>query len=59
MALMFVMVEQALGAFSLPFVANDDLLKDLQKHGMLQSFLDDVDKLYTEFRDMQSAVRPN
>ena len=50
MALMFVMVEQAPGAFSLRSVANDDLLDDLQKQGTLQSFLEDVDKLYTEFR---------
>ena len=63
MALPFVMVEQAPGAFSLRFVANDDLLENFQKHGMLQSFHDDIDKLYTEFREgfanTQSAVRPN
>lgn len=51
MALMFVMVEQAPGAFRLRFVTNDDLLEDLQKHGVLQGFLEDVDKLYTEFRE--------
>lgn len=62
MALMFVMVEQAPGAFSLRFVANDDLLEDLQKQGVLGSFLEDVDKLYAEFRerfaDPTRAERP-
>jgi len=45
MALMFVMVEQAPGAFSLRFVSNDELIEDLRSHNMLESFLDDVDRL--------------
>jgi hypothetical protein len=44
MALMFVLVEQAPGAFSLRFVSNDELLEELQSQGTLQSFLDDVDR---------------
>lgn len=63
MALMFVMIEQAPGAFSLRFVSNDDLLEDLKNQNMLQSFLDDVDRLYSDFRkkfsNTQSAQRPN
>ena len=62
MALMFVRVEQAPGAFSLRFVSNDDLLRDLQSQNMLQSFLDDVDRLYTDFckrfSNTRSAERP-
>lgn len=50
MALMFMMVEQAPGAFSLRFISNDDLLEDLKSQNMLQSFLDDVDGLYADFR---------
>jgi len=57
MALMFVMVEQAPGAFSLRFVSNDELIKDLQSHNMLESFLDDVDRLYADFRKRFSDIR--
>ena len=63
MALMFVMVEQAPGAFSLRFVSNDDLLENLKSQNMLQTFLDDVDHLYADFRrkfsNISSAKRPN
>jgi hypothetical protein len=63
MALMFVLVEQAPGAFRLRFVTNDDLLEDLQKQGGLQSFLEEVDKLYAEFRkrlvNKPTAGQPN
>ena len=63
MALMFVMVEQAPGAFGLRFVSNDDLLEDLKSQNMLQSFLDDVDRLYADFRkrfsDTRSTERSN
>lgn len=63
MALMFVMVEQAPGAFSLRFVSNDDLLEDLQSQNMLQSFLNDLDRLYADFRkrfsDTRSTERSN
>jgi len=50
MALMFVLVEQAPGAFRLRFVSNDELLEELQSLGTLQRFLDDVDRLYSDFR---------
>jgi isopentenyl phosphate kinase len=47
---MFVLVEQSPGAFTLRFVANDELIEDLSKQGALQVFLDDVDGLYADFR---------
>jgi hypothetical protein len=50
-ALMFMMVEKSPGAFQLRFVSNDDLLHDLQEQGALQTFLDDADLLYAEFRE--------
>jgi len=63
MALMFVMVEQAPGAFSLRFVSNDDLLEDLQSQNMLQSFFENVDRLYSDFRkrfpNTQGLAQPN
>lgn len=63
MALMFVMVERAPGAFTLRFVSNDDLLQHLQQQRMLPDFLNDVDRLYSDFRkrmeDTLSAARPN
>ncbi len=63
MALMFVMVEHAPGAFRLRLVTNDDLLEDLKKQGALQSFVEDADQLYAEFhnrfKNAQPAKRPN
>ena len=63
MALMFVMVEQAPGAFGLRFVSNDDLLEDLKRQNMLQTFLDDADRLYSDFRkkfsNTPNTERPN
>ncbi len=50
MAVMFVMVEAASGAFRLRLVSNDDLIGDLKAQGALEGFLADVDRLYAEFR---------
>ncbi len=50
MALMFVMVEAAPGAFRTRLVTNDDLIRDLMAQGALETFLSDVDQLYAEFR---------
>jgi hypothetical protein len=62
-ALMFVLVEQSPGAFTLRFVANDELIEDLSKQGALQVFLDDVDRLYADFRkrfpDAPIMTRPD
>ena len=61
--LMFVLAEQSPGAFTLRFVANDELIEDLQKQGALQVFLDDVDRLYADFRkrfqDAPVVPKPN
>ena len=48
---MFVMDEESPGAFQLRFVSNDGLRKDLQEQGALQTFLDDADQLYADFRE--------
>jgi len=50
MAVMFVMVEAASGAFRLRLVSNDDLIGDLKAQGALERFLAEVDQLYAEFR---------
>ena len=61
--LMFVMVEQATGAFTLRSVCNEDVLTDLRAQGALDAFLTDVDALYAEFRkrfeDVKTRERPN
>jgi hypothetical protein len=61
--LMFVMVEQATGTFTLRCVSNDTLIDDLRKQGTLDTFLADADELYREFRqrfeDAKTRERPN
>jgi hypothetical protein len=61
--LMFVMVEKGLGAFSLRFVCNEDVLTDLRAQGALDTLLTDVVELYVEFRkrfeDTKTRERPN
>ena len=61
--LMFVMVEKGLGAFSLRFVCNEDVLTDLRAQGALDTFLTEVDELYVEFRkryeDTKTREHPN
>jgi len=47
---MFVMVEQATGAFTLRCVSNDTVIDELRKQGALETFLADADDLYREFR---------
>jgi hypothetical protein len=60
---MFVMVEKGLGAFSLRFVCNEDVLTDLRAQGALDTFLTHVDELYAEFRkrfeDTKTREHPN
>jgi hypothetical protein len=54
---------RGLGAFSLRFVSNEDVLTDLRAQGALDTFLTDVDELYVEFRkrfeDAKTRERPN
>jgi hypothetical protein len=58
--LMFEMVEQATGAFTLRCVSNDTVIDDLRKQGALDTFLADADELYREFRKrFETRERPN
>jgi hypothetical protein len=59
--LTFAMVENSPGAFSLRFVSNDELIEDLRAQGSLETFLDEVDQLYVDFRKRLSnnPRRPN
>ena len=61
--MMFVMVEQAPGAYRLRFVQNEELLKELRQNSVLQEFLKDADELYADFRsridNAEGSKRPN
>jgi hypothetical protein len=50
MALMFVLVENAPGAFTLRLVENNEVLDALRSQGALQTSLNDLDELYANFR---------
>jgi hypothetical protein len=49
-ALIFSMVEKSPGAFVLRFVSNDDLIEDSRRQAALETFLNDADQLYADFR---------
>jgi hypothetical protein len=55
MAVMFVLVEQTPGAFKLRLVQNNEVLDALRSQGALQTFLNDVDELYANFRSQFQA----
>jgi hypothetical protein len=61
--LMFAMREQSPGAFRLRVVTNDSVIDDIRAQGSLQSFLDEVDQLYADFRERfappDQSSRPN
>jgi hypothetical protein len=61
--LQFVLVEKSAGAFTLRFVTNQELLDQLREQGSLQSFLEDADHLYADFRKQfatpAASKRPN
>jgi hypothetical protein len=63
MAVMFVLVEQTPGAFKLRLVQNNEVLDALSSQGALQTFLNDVDELYANFRSQfqapQNPSRPH
>jgi hypothetical protein len=63
MAVMFVLVEQTPGAFKLRLVQNNEVLDALSSQGALQTFLNDVDELYANFRShcqtLQDSSRPH
>ena len=48
--LSFVMVPKASGTFILRCVVNEDVIGDLQQQNVLDTFLTDIDELYTEFK---------
>jgi hypothetical protein len=61
--LKFVMMEVAPGTFQMRFVSNDDLIRDIQAQGGLETFLADADELYADFRSRFATAsvphRPN
>jgi hypothetical protein len=63
MAVMFVLVEKAPGAFTLRLVQNNEVLNAIRSQGALQTFLNDVDELYANFRShcqtLQNPSRPH
>jgi hypothetical protein len=63
MALMFVLVEQAPGAFTLRLVENNEVINVIRSQGALQTFLNDVDELCANFRSqcqtLQNPSRPH
>lgn len=50
-AFMFTLVERSPGAFQLRFVCNEDLIRDLRAQGGLDSFSEDAERLFRDFRD--------
>jgi hypothetical protein len=63
MAVMFVLVEKAPGAFTLRLVQNNEVLNSIRSQGALEIFLNDVDELYANFRSQfqapQNPSRPH
>ncbi|HET9184467.1 MAG TPA: hypothetical protein VFP59_20285 [Candidatus Angelobacter sp.] len=60
MAVSFVLVEQAPGAFGLRLVVNDEVLSAIRSQGGLESFLQNVDELYAQFRSLfQNPDKPS
>jgi hypothetical protein len=59
MAVMFVLVEKAPGAFTLRLVQNNEILNALRSQGALQTFLNDMDDLYANFRSQQPLQNPS
>jgi hypothetical protein len=47
---MFVMVENAPGAFTLRLVSDEDVIGDIRQQGALDTFLADINELYADFR---------
>ena len=57
-ALMFTMVERSPGAFTLRFICNEDLIRDLRAQGALETFLDDAEALFRDFRSRLEKTLP-
>ena len=50
MAMMFVLVKKTPGAFTLRLVQNEEVISALHSQGAVQTFLDDADQLYADWR---------
>jgi hypothetical protein len=50
MAVMFVLVEKTPNAFTLRLVQNDEVINALRSQGTIQTFLNDADELYADWR---------
>lgn len=60
MAVMFVLVEQAPGAFKLRLVTNNEVLEAIRSQGGLETFLENTDELYADFRNrFQNTADPS
>jgi hypothetical protein len=60
MAVMFVLVEKAPGAFTMRLVQNNAVLSTISSQGALETFLNDVDELYANFRrQFQAPQKPS
>jgi hypothetical protein len=63
MVVMFALVEKTPGAFTLRLVQNEEVLNSLRSQGALDTFLNDVDELYMNFRGQfqapQNPSRPH
>jgi hypothetical protein len=56
--LAFTMVERSPNAFKLRFVWNEDLIRDLRAQGTLDTFLDDAEDVFSEFRNRLEEDKP-
>lgn len=57
MAVMLVLVEKTPGAFTLRLVRNDEVISALRSQGAVQTFLDDADALYADWRSQFDGRR--
>jgi len=56
--LAFTLVERSRGAYSLRFVCNEDLIRDLQTQGALDTFLEEAEQLFNDFRARIKSLSP-
>jgi len=56
--LAFTLTERSRGAYSLRFVCNEDLIRDLQAQGALGTFLDEAGELFNDFRERLKSMSP-
>ena len=56
--LAFTLIERSSGAYSLRFVCNEDLIRDLQAQGSLDTFLEEAGELFNDFRERIKSLSP-